>query len=46
MRIEVLVGNCFVVEINGNQISMDELKAALGKLDLGKLDKMNMQGVQ
>jgi hypothetical protein len=45
-EIEVLVGNRFVVELNGNQISMDELKAALGKVDLGKLDGMKMQGVQ
>jgi hypothetical protein len=26
--------------------SMDQLKAALGKIDLGKLDGMKMQGVQ
>jgi hypothetical protein len=42
---EVLVGNRFVVELNGSQISMDQLKAALGKIDLGKLD-MKMQGVK
>jgi hypothetical protein len=45
-EIEVLVGNRFVVELNGNQISMDQLKAALGAVDLGKLDGMKMQGVQ
>ena len=45
-EIEVLVGNRFVVELKGNQISMDQLKAALGKVDLGKLDGMKMQGVQ
>lgn len=38
--------NRFVVELNGSQISMDQLKAALGKIDLGKLDGMKMQGVQ
>jgi hypothetical protein len=45
-EIEVLVANRFVVELKGNQISMDQLKAALGKVDLGKLDGMKMQGVQ
>jgi hypothetical protein len=45
-EIEVLVGNRFVVELKGNQISIDQLKAALGKVDLGKLDGMKMQGVQ
>ncbi len=45
-EIDVLVGNRFVVEVNGNQVSMEDLKAALGKIDLGKLDAMKMQGVQ
>jgi hypothetical protein len=45
-EIEVLVGNRFVVELNGSQISMDQLKAALGKVDVGKLDGMKMLGVQ
>ena len=45
-EIQVLVGNRFIVELNGNRISMDQLKAALGMVDLGKLDGMKMQGVQ
>jgi hypothetical protein len=45
-EIEVLVANRFVVELNGNEISMDQLKGALGKIDLGKLNGMKMQGVQ
>jgi len=34
------------VELNGSQLSMEQLKAALGKIDIGKLDSMKTQGVQ
>ena len=45
-ELSVLVGNRFTVEANGNGIDMDALKAALGKVDLGKLDGMKGEGVQ
>ena len=45
-EIEVLVGNRFIVEAKGNSVKMDDLKAALGKIDIGKLDGMKTQGVQ
>jgi hypothetical protein len=45
-ELSVLVGNRFTVEANGNGIDMDALKAALSKVDLGKLDGMKGEGVQ
>jgi len=45
-ELSVLVGNRFTVEADGNGIDMDALKAALGKVDLGKLDGMKGEGVQ
>ncbi len=45
-EIDVLVGNRFVVEVNGNQVSIEQLKAALGTIDVAKLEGMKMQGVQ
>ncbi len=45
-EISVLVGDRFVVEVDGNTVDMDAIKAALGKVDLGKLNSMKGQGVQ
>lgn len=45
-EISVLVGDRFVVEVDGNNIDMDAMKSALGKVDLGKLNGMKGQGVQ
>jgi hypothetical protein len=36
-EVKVLVGNRFIVEVRGRNVSIDDLKAAAGKLDLGKL---------
>lgn len=41
----VLVGDRFVVEVNGSNVEMDAIKAALGKVDLGKLNSMKGEGV-
>jgi len=45
-EISVLVGDRFVVEVDGNNVDMDAIKSALGKVDLGKLNSMKGQGVQ
>src|SRR5207244_3625129 len=45
-EISVLVANRFIVEVKGNSVTMDNIKSALGKIDIGKLDGMKMQGVQ
>lgn len=45
-ELSVLIGNRFTVEADGNGIDMDALKAALSKVDLGKLDGMKGEGVQ
>ena len=42
----VLVGGRFIVEARGNDVKMDDIKAALAKVDLKKLDAMKTQGVQ
>ena len=45
-ELSALVGNRFVVEAQGSDVDMDAIKAALGKVDLRKLDGMKTQGVQ
>ena len=45
-EVSVLVGDRFVVEVDGNNVDMDAIKGALGKVDLGKLNSMKGQGVQ
>jgi hypothetical protein len=37
-EVKVLVGSRFLVEITGNDLGMDDMKGALGKLDLAKLE--------
>lgn len=44
-EMSVLVGGRFVVEADGNSVEMDAIKAALGKVDLRKLDGMKNAGV-
>jgi hypothetical protein len=39
-EVKVLVGNRFVVELDGDDVSADDLKSAVAKLDLGKLEKL------
>jgi len=41
-----MVAGRFMVELEGNEVSMDALKAALDKLDLGKLEGMKDFGVK
>jgi hypothetical protein len=36
-EVKVLVGNRFIVEVRGRNVSVDDMKAAAGKLDLAKL---------
>jgi hypothetical protein len=45
-EVSVLVGDRFVVEVDGSDVDMDAIKNALGKVDLGKLNGMKGQGVQ
>lgn len=44
-KISVLVGNRFVVEIDGDNVDMKAVKAALDKIDLNALLKMKDEGV-
>jgi hypothetical protein len=36
-EVKVLVGNRFIVEVRGRNVKVDDIKAAVGKLDLAKL---------
>jgi hypothetical protein len=45
-EISVMVGDRFVVEVDGNNIEMGAIKDALGKVDIGKLNSMKGHGVQ
>ena len=45
-EVSLLVANRFVVEIDGDGITMEALKAAVDKVDLGKLESMKSVGVQ
>jgi len=36
-EVKILVGNRFIVEVRGRNVSVDEMKGAAGKLDLAKL---------
>ena len=38
--IEVLVSGRFMVSVNGNNVSMDEIKSAIDQIDIGKLEAM------
>jgi len=44
-QLNILVGQRFVVEIEGRAVTMDQLKAAAGQVDLGKLEAMKNVGV-
>lgn len=39
-ELSVLVADRFVVAVDGNNVDMDAIKSALGKVDLGKLNSM------
>lgn len=45
-EMSVLVGGRFVVGAEGDEVDMDALKAALGSVDLRKLDRMKGQGAK
>jgi hypothetical protein len=45
-ELSILVGGRFMVELEGNEIGVDGLKAALDKIDLGKLEGMKGFGVK
>lgn len=45
-ELSILVGGRFMVELEGNEVGIDGLKAALDKLDLGKLEGMKDFGVK
>ncbi len=45
-EISVFVAKRFVAEIRGNNVSMDELKAALDMIDIGKLESMKDFGIE
>ena len=38
--IEVLIAQRFMISVNGNGVSMDEIKKALDKIDISKLESM------
>ena len=42
----IVLGNRFVVSAKGNGVSLDELKSAVSRLDLAKLEAMSEVGVQ
>lgn len=44
-EVSVLVGDRFVVDVDGNNVEMDAIKGALSKVDLGKLNAMKGEGV-
>lgn len=44
-ELSVLVADRFVVEVNGYQIEVADLKVALALIDLGKLEKMKSHGL-
>jgi hypothetical protein len=44
-QFNILVGQRFVVEIEGRTVTMDQMKAAAGQIDLGKLESMKNVGV-
>ncbi|MBI4605198.1 MAG: hypothetical protein HY721_24805 [Planctomycetes bacterium] len=39
-ELQVIVADRFLVEVSGDQVTMEELKAALGKIDLAKLEAL------
>lgn len=44
-EVSVMVGDRFVVEVDGSNVEIDVIKDALGKVNLGKLNSMKGQGV-
>jgi hypothetical protein len=44
-QLSILVGGRFVVEVEGSNVTMDQLKTAAGQIDLVKLESMKNVGV-
>lgn len=45
-EVSLMVGGRFIVELDGDDVSMDDLKSALDKVDLDKLEGMKNVGVK
>ena len=45
-ELSILVAKRFVVEVNGNNVSMDQIKAAVDMIDIGKLESWKDVGVE
>ena len=45
-ELNILVAKRFVVEANGNNVSMDQMKAAVNMIDVGKLESWKDVGVE
>jgi len=45
-EIQVIVGKRFMVEVEGWNVDMDDVKGALKKIDIDKLDAMKNEGVE
>jgi hypothetical protein len=45
-EVSILVAKRFVVEVNGNQVTMDQIKAAVDMIDIGKLESWKDFGVE
>jgi hypothetical protein len=45
-EVSILVAKRFVVEANGNQVSMDQLKSAVDMIDIGKLESWKNVGIE
>jgi hypothetical protein len=45
-ELNLVVGGRFIVQVEGNDASMDDMKSALDKMDLGKLEGMKGFGVK
>jgi hypothetical protein len=45
-EVSVLVTKRFVIEVNGNQVTMDQIKAAVDKIDIGKLESWKNFGIE
>lgn len=45
-ELSILVAKRFVVEVNGNNVSMDQMKAAADMIDIGKLESWKDVGVE
>ena len=45
-ELSLMVAGRFIVEVDGNDVTVDAIKEALDKVDLGKLEQMRNVGVQ